>query len=201
MMASRLLPRTWPSRRKVMLGLFVVGLINGIIVLRPFSRETIDPVPMSAAIAPAGSGTSIGLRAYLSFAKAQVAPVAEREAIHASIMFLSYFLMSTRGMGEFCDRTGVDLGVAKATFANVHQDEYERASTVLAGHGVNSETLWGLFKPNLTGLAEVHLEQYGTRFNTNRTGTCARLAGEPENFAALRFFRTNHPAIYAQLMN
>ena len=190
----------WPSRRVVFAALSVIGLINCVLLLRPFGQEGIEPVPISAAIAPAKSESPLGLRAYVSFAKTRTVAAKDRDMIHASIMFISYFLMSTRGMGEHCDRTSTDLGPAKATFANVHQTEYEKASGFLASHGINSDILWQLFKTDLTNLASIHLDQYAARYSQTRAGTCQRLADDPESFAAGRFYRTNYPALHAVLM-
>jgi hypothetical protein len=189
-----------PRWRTLLLVFSAFGIVNAMLVLRPFTAEHVPPVPMSVAIAPVQGASPVGLRAYISIAKTRTVPAAERDRVHAAIMFISYFLMSTRALGAECDNAGEDLATAKAAFANAHRPEYDRASTFLSSHGVNSDILWHLFKSDLTGLANEHLGQYASRFKASRAETCARLAAEPERFVAMRHFPTAFPDLHQLLM-
>lgn len=188
------------SRRSTIVAILaLIGLVNCWVMLRPLGGEDIAPLPITAAIAPSSAATPVGLRAYVSLAKTRATGGDQRERTNAAIMFLSYFLVSTRGLGEVCEQAGVDLSAAKAQFAASHRQEYDLAATHLARQGLDSNILWTLFNANLVSLSVAHAEQYDLRFGTDRHGTCERLNADPAVFAAMRNFRSNYPTLHATL--
>jgi hypothetical protein len=193
--------RQWVrSKRLLMVVLAVVGVFNVALVLRPFEPETIEPVPMSAAVAAPTEATPVGLRSYIGLVKAQAAGVDVRDQVHAAVMFTSYFLLSTRGIAAECQAAGHDFSAVASAFAAAHRREYDQASRVLAGYGLNSEVVWSFFAGDIARLATEHVNQYARRLDGKPATACSKLAGLPQAFAIARRFESNYPDLHGRLM-
>lgn len=193
--------RRWmPSKRWFFAALTFVGLVQFALVLRPFEAETIDLVPMAAAIAAPTEAAPVGLRSYIGLVKSQAAGVDVRDQVHAAIMFTSYFLLSTRGIAAECQAAGQDFSAVASAFATAHASEYEQASRVLARYGLNSEVIWAFFAGDVARLAAEHLRQYANRLDGKPATACSKLAGLPQAFAIARRFESNYPELHGRLM-
>lgn len=188
-------------RRRLFLLASLLGLINAVLLVRPWARDTVAATPMATAAAPASqSQSAVDSRALLAVGKTQLLSSEDGARVRASLMFVSYFLMSTRSLAAHCAAEGIDIATSAEAFAAAHQGEYGRASEILAGHGLNADLVWALYADQLERLSSGHLEQIGARHVTDRAGACRAIAAAGERYASVRSYAKNYPALHAALM-
>lgn len=188
------------NRRKLAVALTAIGLINATLILRPWARDAVAPTDIAAAVAAPVAPQDVGAQALISFGKAQIATAVDQRRIDDSMMFIAYFLLSTRAFGDQCEARGSSFETAKAAFASAHTSEYERASQFLAGHGINTEFIWAYFKTQLMELAAGHVTQFADLEGTDAASVCAKLASEPRFYTERRRFSVHHPELHGRLM-
>lgn len=194
----RLLPR---RRTLVLIALSSIGIFNGLMLVKPWASDTVAVTAMAEAAAPRPSdGQSAGARSLISMGKTTLLPEDEQRRVRASLMFMSYFLLSTRSLGARCGELGEDVGAVARDFAAAHHDEYERASAVLGANGLNADIVWALYGRDLEALTQGHFNQYSRLYERNAAGVCQLFAAEPAAFTRQRSFAKNYPDLHKSLM-
>jgi hypothetical protein len=189
------------QRRLLLLAFAVIGIANALLIIRPWARDQVSATDMAVAAEPrVGAAGLPAAQALISVGKTQLLAEDDQREMRTALMFMSYFLLSTRGLAEKCVGHGIDVRPYSEVFAREHRAEYDRASRRLAGHGMNAEIVWTFFADQIAGLASGHIAQYARAHGGDEQRACRRLVEEPALFAGLRAYDANYPQLHARLM-
>lgn len=193
------LPR--PSRRASLLAvLTLAGLVNASLIIRPWARDAVPATDIAAAAAAPKDHGAPSTQALLALGKTQLLSADEARRLKAGVLFMSYFLMSTRAFSARCAELGVDTSAMASAFAHRHGRLYDKASEVIGGSGLNAELVWTFYSGQLTEIAGRHIGQYAQYDRQMPAEVCGALAAAPDRFIERRDFARLYPTLNAELM-
>jgi len=192
-----------PSRRASILAvLTLAGLVNASLVIRPWARDGVAATDIAAAAAAAPKEQNApSTQALIALGKTQLLSADEARRLKTGVLFMSYFLMSTRAFSARCAELGVDAGATAAAFARSHTRQYDKASEVIGENGLNAELVWTFYSGQLAELAGRHIEQYAQYDRRPPAEVCRTLAATPDRFVEWRDFARLYPTLNAELMS
>lgn len=192
-----------PSRRTSILAvLMLAGLVNASLIIRPWARDAVTATDIAAAAAAAPKEQSApSTQALISLGKTQLLSADEAKRLKTGVLFMSYFLMSTRAFSARCEELGVDATAAAKSFATAHTSQYQRASEVIGENGLNADLVWTFYSGQLSELAGRHIDQYAAHDRQQPAEVCRNLAAAPDSFVERRDFARLYPTLNAELMH
>lgn len=192
-----------PNRRSSLLAvLMLAGLVNASLIIRPWARDavTATDIATAAAAAPKEQATP-STQSLISLGKTQLLSADEAKRLKTGVLFMSYFLMSTRAFSARCAELGVDASAAATAFARSHTSQYDKASDVIGENGLNADLVWTFYSGQLAELAGRHIEQYAQHDRIEAAEVCRTLAKAPDRFVERRDFARLYPTLNAELMS
>jgi hypothetical protein len=189
------------GRRALVAAIAAVSLLNATLLLRSLGGQEIAPTSAAEAAAPQRAPSGLpSAGSLVSVGKVAILGEDQSRQVRTATLFLSYYLISTRATTTLCAGEGVAIDAFTRRFADLHAGEYERASALLAPHGMNSELIWSIYGAQLETLAAGHVQRIATLDETGTRDACARIAEEAEQFAAGRRYAERFPELHASLM-